>query len=142
MSLVAINLDRATAGHLAVAIELYRRSLDRNGTQPPSALVDLQHLAIEVARSGEGDAPGRTGACEDAAPRSDPSRSYAGRDDRQLLTQKDAAEVLGVHPRTVRRWLDTGDLGSVTVGSRRRIPRQETDRFLDTQAQANGADAR
>ncbi len=47
-----------------------------------------------------------------------------------LLTLKQAATRLGVHPATLRRWADQGDvLVVVTPGGHRRFPRSEIERL-------------
>jgi excisionase family DNA binding protein len=35
-----------------------------------------------------------------------------------LISKKRAAELVGVHPRTVQRWIDTGRLRAYRVGGR------------------------
>jgi len=48
----------------------------------------------------------------------------------QLLTLKEAARRLNVHPATLRRWADNGDvLVMVTPGGHRRFPVAEIDRL-------------
>ncbi len=52
------------------------------------------------------------------------------RPEQQLLTLKDAAARLNVHPATLRRWADNGDvLVMVTPGGHRRFPRSEIERL-------------
>ncbi|MDQ6746849.1 MAG: TOBE domain-containing protein [Candidatus Dormibacteraeota bacterium] len=46
----------------------------------------------------------------------------------------DAAALLGVSPDTVRRWVDSGRLGSRQVSGRRLIDGQELARFAETLA--------
>lgn len=47
-----------------------------------------------------------------------------------LLKLKKAAELLGVHPATLRRWADNGDIICVfTPGGHRRFPRSEVERL-------------
>ncbi len=47
-----------------------------------------------------------------------------------LLTLKEAADRLGVHPATLRRWADRGDLAIVmTPGGHRRFPESEIERL-------------
>ena len=55
----------------------------------------------------------------------------------ELLSLTDAAALLGVHPTTLRRWADQGDiLVMVTPGGHRRFPRTEIDRLLGASAHA------
>ncbi len=50
-----------------------------------------------------------------------------------LLSVRDAADRLGVHVTTVRRWTDDGRLASVrTEGGHRRIPSDAVERFIAT----------
>jgi excisionase family DNA binding protein len=50
--------------------------------------------------------------------------------ERQLISLKDAAARLGVHPSTLRRWADNGDiLVMVTPGGHRRFPVREIERL-------------
>jgi len=55
----------------------------------------------------------------------------------------DAATLLGVSPDTVRRWVDSGRLGSreTTGGGRRLIDGEELARFAESLAPAPGAGA-
>ena len=56
-----------------------------------------------------------------------------------LLTLKQAAERLGVHPATLRRWANQGDvLVVVTPGGHRRFPRSEVDRLSQRQGGGPG----
>ena len=49
-----------------------------------------------------------------------------------LLSVSAAADLLGVHVDTVRRWTDEGKLPEVrTPGGHRRIPREAVERVLD-----------
>lgn len=51
-------------------------------------------------------------------------------DHEPLLTLKDAAERLGVHPATLRRWADNGDVQvRLTPGGHRRFPLSEIERL-------------
>jgi excisionase family DNA binding protein len=57
-----------------------------------------------------------------------------------LLTLKQAAQRLSVHPATLRRWADQGDILVVlTPGGHRRFPRSEVERLASTQ-QGSGKD--
>ena len=51
-----------------------------------------------------------------------------------LLTKEDAAEVLGVSPRTVDTLLANGEIGSVKVKRCRRIPPAALRSYIDRQA--------
>ena len=56
--------------------------------------------------------------------------SESGHPDDPLLTLKEASDRLGVHPATLRRWADRGDLAIVmTPGGHRRFPATEIERL-------------
>ncbi len=50
--------------------------------------------------------------------------------DRKYLRVGKAAEELGLHPITIRRWIKTGKIQAVGVGIEARVPRSEIDRLL------------
>jgi putative resolvase len=50
--------------------------------------------------------------------------------DRKYLRVGKAAEELGLHPITIRRWMNLGKLAAVRVGIEARIPRSEIERLL------------
>jgi len=50
--------------------------------------------------------------------------------DRKYLRVGKAAEELGLHPITIRRWTKTGKIQAVRVGIEARVPRVEIDRLL------------
>jgi putative resolvase len=50
--------------------------------------------------------------------------------DRKYLRVGKAAEELGLHPITIRRWIKMGKLQAVRVGVEARIPRSEIERLL------------
>ena len=47
-----------------------------------------------------------------------------------LLTVTDVAKLVKVHDRTVRRWIERGELAVLRAGGRVRIEREELLRFL------------
>ena len=53
---------------------------------------------------------------------------------------KELAEVLGVHPRTIWRWMKTGDVHSVKRGGLRFIPADEVRRVLGAAPSLAGED--
>jgi len=51
----------------------------------------------------------------------------------RLLTANQVAEILGIHPRTVKRWIESGKLHGVWLGSDRvgwRIRKSEVDLLI------------
>jgi putative resolvase len=50
--------------------------------------------------------------------------------DRKYLRVGKAAEELGLHPITIRRWMNLGKLAAVRVRIEARIPRSEIERLL------------
>ena len=55
-----------------------------------------------------------------------------------LLTKADAAEVLGVSPRTVDTLLASGEIASIKVKRCRRIPPAALRSYINRQAAASG----
>lgn len=59
--------------------------------------------------------------------------------DRALMSLADAARALGVHPATLRRWADNGDIAyMLTPGGHRRFARADIERFAATRPNAGG----
>ncbi len=52
-----------------------------------------------------------------------------------LLTLQAAAAHLDVHPRTIRRWVDGGELAAVRIGSVVRIRPADLDAFISAHLQ-------
>ncbi len=65
--------------------------------------------------------------------RGKPSRQKPPLRSRVMLTASDVAQLLGLHPNTVRRWNEKGILKSYRIGSRgdRRFRRKDIDGFLN-----------
>ncbi len=60
-------------------------------------------------------------------------------DSEPFLTLKEAAERLGVHPATLRRWADQGDVQvRLTPGGHRRFPLSEIERLGRPKAESSG----
>ncbi len=60
------------------------------------------------------------------------SRGFMG-NNQGMLTVRNVAEILNVHPDTVRRWANSGALQGYRVGTRgdHRFLRGDVDRYLD-----------
>ena len=52
----------------------------------------------------------------------------------KLLTVKEAAEILHVHPVTLRRWAMEGKIASVKMGKARRFQLSDLNSFVATHA--------
>lgn len=52
-----------------------------------------------------------------------------------LMTPQAAAAHLDVHPRTIRRWIEAGDLAAVRIGSVVRIRPADLDAFISAHLQ-------
>lgn len=51
---------------------------------------------------------------------------------KRLLTPREAADILRVHPRTVQRWANDGEIpGAMRLKGRLRIPREALDGLLE-----------
>lgn len=106
MDLLALQLDRVAAHHLARALESHRRWCRANGHQLPPALADLA-LMVSDGQERPNNAPG-----DDLL------------DDGQmsplLYTYAEVAGRLRVSERTIRRLVLAGELTPVDVGARNR----------------------
>ena len=58
-------------------------------------------------------------------------------DKTKLLRLKDAAELLGVNPETLRRWDNDGRLKAIRIGKRqdRRYKREDLEKIMNSKAQ-------
>ena len=135
MSLLALQLDTATAGHLAVAIRQHRRALKRAGHPCPTGLRQLEVLATEAANTRQPQTQ------TDSAIDRGGERAYGHPNGSRLLTHKQAAQQLGVCERSVARMLDRGDLGHVLVAGRRRVTQAAINELRPAapEATVNGA---
>lgn len=124
-------LNRTLAGHVVLALRAHRKRLAREGHLFPSGIFDLEKYLESVAK-GE-VSPSVTFDLTDRPP-----GSYAGPDG--YLTQRAAARALGgVHPRTVSRMLNRGELEPVIVAGKRRVSRASVDALLNRHRDAVGA---
>ena len=98
-------------------------------------LVDLLELqqSVYVGRAMQGD-PGRGSEKLTASPPRgmSPLKQQIPRRESpaDLLKVNDVAWYADVHPRTVRRWVEKGDLKAVKLGGALRIRRSDLDKFL------------
>jgi excisionase family DNA binding protein len=97
--------------------------LRENGYRCPSGLAELERLLADVVTVGQA----RTRA--DNEEMSGRESLHDEPDDRHevLLTVNEAAYRLGVSERTVRRWIQAGELPALRLGSTVRIPATALD---------------
>lgn len=124
MNRTAIEWKGRLAAELKQAVEDRGDSLARIGHPDAEDFADALHLLEEVVNTGgqvvlialpSKGADGTQNGSIDETPAYGPERAD------ELLTQRQAAERLGVHPKTIGRWLNNGDLDAVTINGRRRI---------------------
>lgn len=73
----------------------------------------------------------RPGVLRSPPPRSPPPEHSAAGDNDSLLTLSAAAGLLQVSTRTLRRWVASGDLPRIRLGTRTiRLRRQDLDHFV------------
>jgi excisionase family DNA binding protein len=124
MGVQVLNLDRDTAGHLAVAIRLYVIRQEETGASYPHALVELRDLATDAWVAMRLQDTPSTVRFGDAV-----GADAYGRGDAYRVSQKQAARELGVSVRTVQRLVDQGELEAPKVNGRRRLTRGSINRF-------------
>lgn len=118
-----LDLDPASARHLVRAIDAYRAWCRVNGYRLPDA---LDRLAL-LARSGQS----RPEIAE-----SDDLGQDAGMP--LMFDYDDAARLLSVSPRTIRRLVASGELPAVTVTpGTRRILRADLEAYAHSLAHAS-----
>ena len=52
--------------------------------------------------------------------------------DRQIMTQKECSEELGVHEHTIGRYMNRGDLEYLWIGGQRKLTRHLWEKFLES----------
>ena len=119
--MIAFFPDRATARHLVLALVRHRKMCAATGRPYPSALAELERAASEAA-SVTGPL-GAEGGDQALVVANDAKNGY-------VLTQRQAAAALGVHPRTIRRMLERDELRAIPVGGRRRVARASLEEFV------------
>lgn len=119
--LLAIAIDPALAGHIAVALRRHREALRRTNRTEPDGLADLEAFAVEVVSSAQ--------QASDSVTVGD-DRHAGMNDNREYLSRRDVSQLVGVSIATVDRWLGSGRLPSTRHGRIRRVARSDLDRFL------------
>ena len=113
--LIAVALDRETAGGLVVAIHLLRAEFERQDRPCPAGIDQLAELAARVLNSEQE----RAGANTDLPTAATPATVEAMP---EYLTPAEYAALIGVHVSTVRRWTRSGQLPAERYGRTIRIP--------------------
>jgi excisionase family DNA binding protein len=111
----ALTLDPVLAGHLACALTGYRKALRSTGRPVPPGVDDLLAASLRVVRSGQRLAP-------------DHRARHAGE---VYLTTAEAATLVRVSPRTLRRRIAGGDLAVRRVGRRVLVERADLLAFVE-----------
>lgn len=123
MSLFIVALEPEVAGHLAVAVELYRRELRRAKNWAGPDQLDTFGKALQ------------SHARERLQPTTVAELAGLLEDDGMvplLIPKKEAARILGgVSLRSVDRLIDAGTLPAVTVGGRVLVRRSDLEAFVD-----------
>lgn len=112
--------DAELAEHLARALWWYFRHERRNGRSAPVELLDIAHYILE--------SPGlRQDATNGGMAR---RTEQHGRMRDELLTKRQAADVLVTSVRSVERAISAGELLAVKVGRSVRIKRGDLDDYI------------
>lgn len=111
--LIALSIDRETAGALVVAGHLLRAELERQGRPVPDGFEQLAAMAARVVNSGQQ----RTDADTDLA-------AVAAHGNTPPMTVTEAARRYRVSDRTIRRWVASGELPAERHGRTIRIPKE------------------
>jgi excisionase family DNA binding protein len=117
------SLDCATALHLAIALRDHRNRCRADGTPLPATLDELARLAWDTAKGASEGQDGTTLA--DLA-----AMLHAPRVSPLLLTFDQAAALLAVSARTVKRYVAEGLLPVVHLGASARILHEDLERFV------------
>ena len=60
--------------------------------------------------------------------------------DEEMLTVEEVAKMLKVHVKTVRHWINTGELKAMDIGRDYRISRSDLQEFIDNRKKRGGTD--
>lgn len=105
----------------------------KSGAGPSGEQLSLDLYPVECAAQ---ERPGPRETRDPAPPRSTAastagaSGTAVGADVPSLLTTREAAEMLHVHPRTVQRLVERGDLAAVHLGSAVRFDRSDVGSLI------------
>lgn len=129
-----LGLSEDVRKHLAVAIRAYRtRSRELNLPVPPELRQLEEGWAASLSGSGR-VRTGQPGSTFDAVGRLAQALSHG--DGEELVTQQQAARLLGVSPSTVKRRVASGDLAVVKIGRSVRLRREDIRRYASPQRKA------
>lgn len=109
--LLVLQIDRDSAGHLAVALRRHRADLAERGWAEPPGLADLQEAALRVVEAQE-----RSGGLSGLGALDDDVNG------REFLTLTDVSRLANVSVSTVKRWVAAGALGSSKRGVSAALP--------------------
>lgn len=114
-AVISAAVDRDLAGHVAVALRLYRELLARQGRARPPGLKDLEEMHAQVARGNHE----RSGEVTDRA------QPQHGLHEREWLSPSEVAQVTGLSLSTVRRRIRAGVLPVQHSGRAQRVSRAD-----------------
>ena len=121
-----LMLDDHTRAHLARAIDTHRRWCRVNAMAVPPL---LHQMSVALAASGVQSRPA------DAPPL--PTSDHRV----MALTYDDAAAVLSVSPRSIRRLVAVGELPVISIGGCKRISRDALADYLKGKSHGSNDDA-
>jgi excisionase family DNA binding protein len=120
-SLVFLTLSREVAGHLCLAVQGHRQWAQLRGMAIPDELADLERQFQIQARQGQAgtavEKPGAALEAEQVSPR--------------LLTYADAAALLHVGERTIKRLVAAGALSPLRIGGSVRLRLSDIDAYIE-----------
>lgn len=123
--MIALDLDPYTAAHVAIALRRHRNSLLSTGRPCPAGLQVIEEIATKAAKGEQQgtDGPDSLDALAELLQAESVNR-------RTPLAPGEAAALLGISVKTIRRDIASGSLPSVPVGKRRHIPRDAIEALL------------